>query len=164
MNIKSLIYDNLTTQQRLIASIEALARGDDSEHEKLVKTCPKKHYQQADYLYSGVLQGLMATAVSVELDLTKDALSMIACCMAESPAMEDKAGDFLQRISNCHTAWTETLEVMGLDPEAMAKLIKPLRHPIVDCILAAELPDPEGEAVKTRKEALEAFFGKLRNV
>lgn len=52
MNIKPQIYESLTPRQRVIASIEALARGDEEEKRRLVKSCPKKSYLQTDTAYS----------------------------------------------------------------------------------------------------------------
>jgi hypothetical protein len=163
MNIKPVIYENLTVQQRIAATIEALARDDDAEHERLASTCPKIHYKQADYLYSGTLQSIVAMAISTELEMTSNALSMTACCCAPSPNDELIAG-FHQRISDCYAAWNETLGAMGIDPEAVEKLAKPMRHPVVATILTGELPDADPEQVRIRRDSMEEIFKKIRNV
>jgi hypothetical protein len=62
MNIKPMIYDNLTIQQRITASTEALMRNDIGELKRLVETCPKKTYTQPDQAFC---DGLMASVLSL---------------------------------------------------------------------------------------------------
>ncbi len=168
MNIKPIIYDSLTPQQRVVAAVEALARDDDAEHKKLTETCPKKNYIQPDYQYSGMLHGLIGMAIANEHELTSNALSLFLCISPKSNR-GDLAETFLQRLIDCNAAWNETLESMGIDPETMSKLCHAMRHPIVNCFLNIAVDSdialsPDEEAVKAQRQKMEYFFGKIRNV
>ena len=163
MNIKPAIYENLTPSQRVAAAIEALARGDDAEHEKLNETCPKKPYKQADYRYSGTLQALMSMSIAVEHELTSAALSVTLSCLSKADDMDKLADDFLQYISDYWTSWNQTLANIGVDTDAMAKLASPMRHPIVAQILTMELPEADPAAVQKIQNNHEEFLQKLQN-
>ena len=71
MNIKPTIYENLNPRERLVAGIEALARKDEDEWNKLVDTCPKLTYQQEDLAFFGTFRRLTSEAISLELLLTQ---------------------------------------------------------------------------------------------
>jgi hypothetical protein len=62
MNIKPMIYDNLTIQQRITASTDALMRNDMSEVKRLIETCQKKTYTQPDQAFC---DGLMASVLAL---------------------------------------------------------------------------------------------------
>ncbi|PCI52973.1 MAG: hypothetical protein COB36_14030 [Alphaproteobacteria bacterium] len=164
MIIKSTIYENLKPEQRLVASIEALARHDDVEHEKLVQSCPQKTYKGADYSYSGTLQGLVSMSLSVEYDIMREALSMVAVMSARSDYVDEVVEGCMQAISNIRTAWSEALKEIGIDVESMDKLSQGVRHPIIDKILNEELPEANVVAVQERKKGMDSFFKKLKSV
>ena len=52
MNIKPIVYENLTPHQRVVAAFEAMARGDKDEADRLRETCPFKNYRQRDAAFS----------------------------------------------------------------------------------------------------------------
>ncbi|NCC52642.1 MAG: hypothetical protein EOM20_15685 [Spartobacteria bacterium] len=162
MNIKPAIYENLSPAQRIVAAIEAIARKDDSELDKLHGTCPKKHYMQEDYKYSGMLQFLMAQAVAIENGLTGHALSIILCLYV-MPDCEDKAEACMQRMADDLAAWSAVLENMGIDPAVMEKITSEVRHPIVNALLEA-LPEPNEEAVKRCRKGMDEIFQKVQSV
>jgi len=162
MNIKTTIYENLTPQQRIAAAVQALSRGDFTEHDKLTDTCPQKIYRQADYRYTGMLQGLVSVAMAVELHLTSDLLSMV--CFAFVGGQDEQTEECLRRASSTLAAWRETLEDLGVDPESMMRLTAPLRHPFVSSLLEQELQEPDEEAVHKRKAEWSGLFEKIRSV
>lgn len=47
------LYDRLTPEERFRLDVEATAREDERESEKLVDTCPRKAYTALDYGFSG---------------------------------------------------------------------------------------------------------------
>ena len=56
--ISNSLYHNLTTEERIIASVEANTRGDENEIERLIKTCRRniiypvtEHIHNVDYLF-----------------------------------------------------------------------------------------------------------------
>lgn len=67
--IKETTYKNMTVQQRVIASIEAIARGDEDEKSRISQTCPKHHYTMIDHRYCDRLEALHDLALAVEHDI-----------------------------------------------------------------------------------------------
>jgi len=158
MNIKSIIYENLTPRQRLIASIEAMARGDDSEHEKLARTCPRKSYQQADYQYSGAMQNLLTAAIAVEHELTSNVLSLFLAIRMERYEFLEM---FLQKIVDGYAAWNRQMQAMGIDPRSMEKVIEGMRHPLVSLFLKADFDGifkANEDGIKEHLACMERFF------
>ncbi len=47
------LYDRLTPEERFRLDLEAMARGDMSESERLVRTCPRKNYVMNDWGFAG---------------------------------------------------------------------------------------------------------------
>jgi hypothetical protein len=47
------LYGRLTPEERFRLDVEATARGDERESQKLVETCPRKTYTAVDYGFSG---------------------------------------------------------------------------------------------------------------
>jgi hypothetical protein len=47
------LYGRLTPEERFRLDLEATARGDERESQKLVETCPRKTYTAVDYGFSG---------------------------------------------------------------------------------------------------------------
>ena len=67
--IKEATYKNMSVEQRVIASMEAIARGDKNEKSRLEQTCPKFHYTMTDYRYCGKINALRDMALAVEHDI-----------------------------------------------------------------------------------------------
>jgi len=152
------VYDNLTPRQRLIATVEAIARDDKAEHDKLERTCPRKNYTQADYQYSGTLQGLLTMGFVVEQELTSNVLSLILAARMENAEYSDI---FLQNIIDISTAWKKQMELMGIDPRAMDKIFKESRHIYVDIFMKVDLVTANEDAVKKRLETWGNYFKKV---
>lgn len=55
MKIKPTIYKELSNNQRLKASLDAILRGDKQEASRLLESCEQKTYQQADHGFTDVL-------------------------------------------------------------------------------------------------------------
>ena len=127
--IASHIYKNLKPKQRIIASIEAAARGDETERRRLITSCPKKNYLQNDIEYSETMETLMGLAMAVEADLRGSALGYFVALRIESK----NAANFLQDISDIRAAWETTISAMGIDPKSMKKAGPPA-SPILEMI------------------------------
>ncbi|MEP1696770.1 MAG: hypothetical protein ABJJ69_09565, partial [Paracoccaceae bacterium] len=67
--ISPLVYENLTPQQRVVAYVEALARGDEKERRRLIRTCLKEAYIQPDLRFSDSIENLLGLAMAVQCDL-----------------------------------------------------------------------------------------------
>ena len=152
MNIKPTIYENLNPRERLVAGIEALARKDEDEWNKLVDTCPKLTYQQEDLAFFGTFRRLTSEAISLELLLTQQIFTALFLLSHQqyTPAIRN-----LQGASNLLAAWNEHLEEFGITPESMHATVKGLRDPCVALFIDERLdrlPPPEPEKVREYKE------------
>ena len=127
--IASHVYKDLTARQRIIASIEAAARGDETEKRRLIKSCPKKTYVQTDLEFSESMENLMVLAMAIECDLRECGLGFFAALRIE-PKIAPK---FLQEISDIRAAWKSTVSEMGIDLKAMKKAGPPA-SPILEMI------------------------------
>lgn len=118
MQIKPMIYENLTAPQRLTAVIEAFARKDEAEVDRLMDSCPKKTYRINDWSFSRGLQKLMHMTLHVECILYRKVIAVVIALMAERDEMIDP---LLQSISDTQAAWNETLRSTGISPGVLQK-------------------------------------------
>ena len=81
--IASTVYEDLTPRQRVIASVEAEARGDQDERQRLMSSCPRLNYCRTDAAYSDAMERLMRMALAVEADLRGAALSFLIAVRAD---------------------------------------------------------------------------------
>jgi hypothetical protein len=141
-NIKPVIYENLSTRQRVIASVEALARDDEEERLRLVSTCPKKTYHQTDWEYSQKMIMLIGMSISIECELREYGLNLFAALLSDRTSGDQ----WLQKIADTREAWKVMLRQMGIDPEAMKKAGLP-SSPVLESIYGL-LPEPVPENVE----------------
>jgi hypothetical protein len=154
MNIKESVYESLTPRQRVIATIEAEARGDEAEAQRLRDTCPQYTYRQADAEYSQTMIRIVAYSMAVEADIRGNA---IGACMALLMDHDDALKKFLQNMANIRAAWHGVLEEMGIDPAAIKKFMPP-PHIAAD-VLYDLLPEPDEKTVVKIAEAMRNFTG-----
>ncbi len=146
------LYATLTPRQRVIATLEAEARGDEQEVERLIKTCPKKTYTMNDAAYTDTMAGLASAILAVECDLLSTAL----ICTLTVKRNFDIFDRYAQRLADVQAAWRETLEENGINPDTMAK-VAPIRHPLLAYLLE-KAPPPDPEAVKEQKKLTRNVF------
>jgi hypothetical protein len=65
------LYDRLTPEERFRLDVEAMARGDTEESERLVDTCPRYTYAMTDLAFSGRWQTTTEMVLVLCLDLTQ---------------------------------------------------------------------------------------------
>ena len=150
MNIKSVIYENLTAPQRVIAALEAEIRGDEDEAMRLIRTCPRKTYEQADAAFLDTVKNIFAAAQAVRLDLMENAMGYI--CLIKL-GRYDAAENYMQNVADIHAAWHETLEAIGMEASLIDSVGGPL-SPFLKVILK-NAPFPNPESVKEIREAME---------
>lgn len=63
-------YDQLTTRERMRLVVEAQARRDKGEVERLWQTCPRKTYSQVDAAFEGAYESLQTIALESTIELT----------------------------------------------------------------------------------------------
>ena len=122
-------YENLTPKQRVVATLEAIARDDAAEQERLVKTCPKRTYRATDAAYCDEMTKIIGATVSIECDLRGQAIAFLMCIISGNENDIDPH-IFLQNIANMRHVWHDALEGMGVDAAVMDK-IKPT-NPFMD--------------------------------
>jgi hypothetical protein len=73
------LYDRLTPQERFRLDVEAMARGDEEESERLTDTCPRHSYVMNDVAFSGRWHGASELMLITLLDLRQrmDKVQMI---------------------------------------------------------------------------------------
>jgi len=133
------VYDNLPPKLRLVACIEALARGDEEERELLIRSCPKFTYTQPDTRFMDTLESLMGLAISVEADLKEFLLRFYVSIRIEAGLSRKCLQDFADH----REAWHMTLNAMGIDKETMA-LAGPPSSPVFE-LFEDLLPSPEAK-------------------
>lgn len=148
--LKNNIYENLSFQERIIASVEAKARGDDNEIKRLIKTCPKRSYRCTDSNYSDRMDRLFLMQIAIECDLMRHALNYLCFTCDEG----------LQSFTDTHTAWAEFLSDQGIKIERMDEIAQEMRHPIIENMLKILNNTPNLEYVSTYKEAMNDLYQK----
>lgn len=150
MKINNRLYENLTPRQRIIATIEAKAREDHNEVDRLISTCPKVSYKGNDVKYADEIEALLSKAYAVEADLRGEALNYL---IAMRSAQHCEASDnHIQNIADMKQAWSEVLESYGLDFNKMQGAIC-ARHPALE-VLYKKLPDADAEGVEAFKKVV----------
>ena len=160
--LSNTLYTSLTPEERIIASIEANARGDENEVQKLIKTCPKKNYTSTDRAYSQRMDYLFTMQITVETDLTQNALNYAVMNFID---IEPKKAAFVQEkarqsIIDMQTAWHEFLESKDINPETMEKMAITIRHPYLEIMLDCPLCEPNQETAQTYKDIFEETYNK----
>ncbi len=150
--IESHIYKNLKPRQRIIAFVEAAARGDETERRRLITSCPKKNYLQNDIEYSKTMETLMGLAMAVEADLRGSALGFFVALRIDPK----NAPKFLQEISDIRAAWETTVSEMGINPDSMHKAGPP-PSPILEMIDGL-VPAPDRKKSKELAAGMRAII------
>lgn len=174
MNIKPAIYENLTIQERVIASVEALARDDEEEKQRLVKSCPKKTYTMSDYAYSGKMEALQDMAMVVECDMRGCALNFFMLLYLDDHLDDDKHKGLhklmqkmpcqIQEMISIKQAWHDFLEEEGINPAMMDKAYKPVRHFAIEftAAFADEMKfEPDPETVEKYRNVLKEYMDRV---
>jgi hypothetical protein len=147
MKISDTAYEALSPRQRIIATIDAMARDDTAEIDRLKTTCPIKSYRREDAAFRDVFEGLRGAELAVEADLLSEALWLIA--RHDDPECREAT---LQTMAAIEAAWLALLSDMGITSPAGAA---PPRHLLV-AVLLENAPEPEPERVAEYYAVLKA--------
>lgn len=144
------VYENLTPRQRIVAAVEAEARNDEDEIQRLITSCPKVKYVSTDARFSGPMEKIFGLAVAVETDLRGFALAFFVGIRVDPK----NAIQSLQPFSDLRTAWNSVISEMGIDPAAMKKAGPPA-SPILE-LIEDIIPKPnKAKSKKLADEMLE---------
>ena len=174
MNIKYAVYESLTPRQRIIATIEAWARGDEAEGQRLAKTCPKVTCRRNESAYVERIKVLKYMATVIEYDMRGAALSFFAGAYFIGGQEKDglsklyrdlkRHPEQIRGLLSIHEAWNSILQEEGIDPGMMDKAMNGLMHGWIRFLVSiAEkhdvLADPE--IVKEYKSLLRNYLDKV---
>lgn len=124
------MYEKLTTGERLSAFIDAAARRDGEEMDRLNDTCPRKSYRMEDFEYTRRKHWAILFASAVHGDAAR--IGLAACfglglTLAEDADMVEKGEKLLcnsvRRYKAKMAAFDRFCEQAGLSAEAMRKAI-----------------------------------------
>lgn len=146
MKIRGTVYEALGPRQRLIAVMDAIARDDTAEIDRLKTTCPIKTYRREDAAFRDVMEGLCWAGLAVETDLRGAALWWWGTRTDPDCGMVE----VLQDMAAIEAAWLALLTEMGITSPA-----SPPRHPLVVPLLE-NAPEPVSERVAEIYAALKA--------
>jgi hypothetical protein len=146
MNIRGTVYEALSPRQRIIAAMDAIARDDTAEIERLKTTCPFRTYRQRDAAFVDAMEALFGAGLAVESDLRGAALWWWA-----APVPEQREA-LLYDMAVIEAAWLALMADMDItSPTAAA----PPRHPLVECLLEIA-PEPESGKVAENYAVMKA--------
>jgi len=151
--IAPLVYENLTTKQRIAACIEALARGDEDENRRLIRSCPKLTYVKIDARFSETMDRLLGLAMAVEADLKECVLRFLIVFRTDP----ESSSSHLQDFANIREAWKMTTADMGINEEAMASA-GPSPSPVFE-LVEDLLPEPDAKKSEILSAEMLACFG-----
>jgi hypothetical protein len=150
--VKSMVYESLTPRERVVATLEAEARGDQAEARRLVETCPKRTYRMNDAAYAETMRGIVNLAIFLEMELRGYALAAtyaMATDSAHLPAL-------LAKMLTLHAAWEQAFAAQGLPFARVEALTAPIRNPVVQTLLdtardirALDAQDTQGHEAAT---------------
>lgn len=140
MSIKAVIYDNLTPQQRFLATLEADARKDETEIDRLWRTCARKTYTQADATFSDRLNDFYSAALAVHADLMDKA---VFYWFSRGNGNDETAQTFARRAIDIEAAWRDELAALGVEESVIDKIGPPRNCLLTHMLDAPYQPDPE---------------------
>lgn len=144
--IKDNIYEKLTVRQRIIASIEAMARDDKDEKFHLFQSCPRFEYKMNDLQFSSKLDALQELALVVENDLRGCLLDFFlesflhkagAADFSTLPAGITKFPEIIQDMLSIREAWHKFLSEEGISLSIMEAAHKDLPHDLIGLFVQA---------------------------
>lgn len=116
------LYEKLTYKERLSAFLEALAREDHEECERLVRTCPRKTYSMVDADFGDLVDGTRDIAIAFTI-LWLDARNRYLTVEAAAKAYLDAVAFFIKGyVQGANNTWRQAgkegvpFDVEGREP------------------------------------------------
>ena len=129
MKLKDTIYESLTDEQRFIAYIEAQARGDEAEQDRLTDTCKWASYREKGGEFREMLNRHYALAVAYECDMRGLMITLLIKLKREGKFCRET----LEQMAVMQAEWHKTLQEMGIDLDTQQKAM-PFRHHTLELI------------------------------
>jgi hypothetical protein len=110
------LYDRLTPEERFRLDVLALARGDEEESERLIRTCPRRDYTMNDWGFVGRWETARELALLTYVDVVRrlDKINTIAAFRSLFPYLNAIWEDdvhwayFDGHEAGCRYAWTRS--------------------------------------------------------
>lgn len=153
MNIRESIYQSLTPRQRITATLEALARNDISEKERLINTCTRTHYIQTDHAYSASMDKLMLLSMAVEFELMSAAITYL---------VYDEIPILLEKFAYIEQGWIVAMGDHGIDYDLLRRAGVPRSAEINYVFNLAKTIELEPETVQEYRLVASALIAGLQ--
>lgn len=153
--INPALYENLTARQRVIATIEAEARDDKEEVQRLAKSCPKITVRRNDPAYSDTLDML----IYVDILMQRNMLMMGMWHFFMLPRHEEVGNMYAQKAANMEEAWRQVIEEKGINYDTFREAAFPY-PPLLDWVVGNTYSEDakDIEDVEQIKSELEKNF------
>jgi hypothetical protein len=129
------LYDQLNAKERFGVAVQALARGDMNELDRLIDTCPKKTYRTADLAFFTRLKELLTITLMARVEIlstSNKALGVLSVLLALESGDEDEdtegvaiAEESYLRLAAMQkgkrAAWNDFCNGLGLDGEEVMR-------------------------------------------
>ena len=130
MKMPTKIYERLTPNERFLAFVEAAARRDEEELERLNVTCPMKTYQIEDPAYFIPKSDAIVLTLTAHLDAAwhselasfSMALLVLGCSKHEEKAIES-LGIFVRRYRTHMDGFAKFCDAIGVDAESLRQAV-----------------------------------------
>lgn len=136
MKLNDAAYEAFTPAERVALVVEAMARMDVAEADRLIDTCERKRYEMPDAEYSEGFRMVHSLAMEVRVNLLQHGMSGLAAMGVianlknkkdrESKKRADAAVDRLlevdAQIIGCWLAWEKFCHEIGVDPVKAMKM------------------------------------------
>lgn len=153
------LYSKLTPDERFRAFIEAAARHDADELDRLNDTCPMKIYQIEDPAYFIPKTNALLLTLTAHLDASRHSeLAAFAMAMLmfgdekHTEKVTDSLATFVRRYRTQVLGFERFCQAIGVDPESMRKAVGCSAGPMTEMALA--VTEDSSEAVPVTDEVI----------
>ena len=151
-NLNDKYYQALSAPERVLASIEAEARGDTQELHRLKETAPRKVYEQVQAEYVNTMMELTTIVIALEHDMLAQALTHEIANRTGNHEMAERA---MQTIANLEHGRLHIFHELGVSKE-IADQYGPPRHPVLEYLVSIS-PEPNERHLMENKNLMNSL-------
>lgn len=164
------LYEMLTAEQRARTFVEAVARRDEAELDRLNDSCPRYRYEAEDADYIRMRLGYCLVALLAHQEASYHAQAAGAAMVAlmaidgeKADALAETVRRALRRFREVYAALEGFCEHVGISPDVLRQAYFDWPNPMMEIVEAAFGDDPESQpddvAVSDYRELLIKVFG-----
>lgn len=142
MKIQNTFYENLSIKQRVTLSLEAVARDDEDEGKRLVRTCPKKTYTMNDDAFTKPIEVFFSLGMAIACDIRE---ALLKYALTREIDLPEQGKVFLQKTVNLTEAWKRFALSFGVQEGSIEGLSVP--ESAYMSLIEEMLPEPEEDVV-----------------